>query len=136
MDLVGKIVRRKTPSGKLIGPYLLVQAQMNDIIFVKNVTNNNIYRIHKFRVAKMNYLCLRVSKHIFKKLRDNKQHIVIHPLTPLYQKLLCKDYELIKFQDSFGDFVYYTLINALHYKSLLENKDYVRVYLDKYIIKS
>lgn len=132
-NLVGKIVRRKLPSGIVIGPYLIVNSQIGDILLVTDTSNKAIFKIHKHRVKKVNYICLRVHKKLFYKLWHKKQDIIIHPLTPLYKRILEKDYEIVKFQDSWRNSVFYVLTNAFTYKSLLENKAYIRVYLGSFI---
>lgn len=132
-NLVGKIVRRKLPSGKVIGPYLIVKGQSGNVLTVQNTVNESIFHLRKNSVKKVDYICVRVHKKLFYKLWHDKQNIVIHPLTPLYKRILEKNYEIIKFQDSWRNNVFYVLTNYFTYKSLLENKAYIRIYLGNFI---
>ena len=85
---IGKLVRRKKVSGKLIGPYLFVVKSSRWDTYVLNTTSKKktLHYIQKKNMRIMKNLILPVESKTFNDIVRRKQRIINHSVTTKYNE--------------------------------------------------
>ena len=134
-NLKNKLVRRKTVSGIVVGPYMIVQSDKSFKLCVINTSNDKFDNIPKNKVVKIDYLSCPIQRKLYDKLVKRKQTIFTHPLTTSYKRLLDeeKKFDVIKLYNRDGNCAFFKLEMVLHTRDLMTNKNNVRIYLGSLI---
>lgn len=139
MKLVGKLIRRRTINGKLIGPYLLVTMCDKYGAYGLNTSSKkkNVYFIQRKNVQRIKEIRLSLEVNTFKRVIEGRQTAVCHPITTHYKNLLEKEFDVICFYNAYGDYAYYKYDrNSICKKRDPDNgKNYVYVKLGDLIYK-
>lgn len=128
---IGKLVRRKTVNGKLIGPYLFVVKSSRWDTYVLNTTSKKktLYYIQKKNTRVMKNLILPVESKTFNNIVHRKQRIINHSVTTKYNAVFTKDFDVIKLINAYGDYAYFKFVNAEQKEDFETKKPYIRIYL-------
>ena len=111
---IGKLVRRKTVNGKLIGPYLFVVKSSRWDMYVLNTTSKKktLHYIQKKNMRIMKNLILPVESKTFNNIVRRKQRIINHSITTKYNEVFTKDFDVIKLINAYGDYAYFKFVSA------------------------
>lgn len=132
--LIGKLIRKKTISGKPIGPYLVVLMSNRwqsyavylegkpKAIFLKK---KDIYQVKEL------YLPLELKT--FKRIQSGAQTKIRHSVTTTYDKLFTKEFEVLKFFTSYGDYAYFKCKKFEKKRDIETNRFYIEITLGKMI---
>lgn len=128
---IGKLVRRKTVSGKLIGPYLFVVKSSRWDTYVLNTTSKKktLHYIQKKNMRIMKNLILPVESKTFNDIVRRKQRIINHSVTTKYNEVFTKDFDVIKLINAYGDYAYFKFVSAELKEDFETKKPYIRIYL-------
>lgn len=128
---IGKLVRRKTVSGKLIGPYLFVVKSSRWDTYVLNTTSKKktLHYIQKKNMRIMKNLILPVESKTFNDIVRRKQRIINHSVTTKYNEVFTKDFDVIKLVNAYGDYAYFKFVSAELKEDFETKKPYIRIYL-------
>lgn len=128
---IGKLVRRKTVSGKLIGPYLFVVKSSRWDTYVLNTTSKKkaLHYIQKKNMRIMKNLILPVESKTFNDIVRRKQRIINHSVTTKYNEVFTKDFDVIKLVNAYGDYAYFKFVSAELREDFETKKPYIRIYL-------
>ena len=128
---IGRLVRRKTVSGKLIGPYLFVVKSSRWDTYVLNTTSKKktLHYIQKKNMRIMKNLILPVESKTFNDIVRRKQRIINHSVTTKYNEVFTKDFDVIKLVNAYGDYAYFKFVNAELREDFETKKPYIRIYL-------
>lgn len=128
---IGKLVRRKTVNGKLIGPYLFVVKSSRWDTYVLNTTSKKktLYYIQKKNMRIMKNLILPVESKTFNNIVRRKQRIINHSITTKYNEVFTKDFDVIKLINAYGDYAYFKFVSAELKEDFETKKPYIRIYL-------
>ena len=128
---IGKLVRRKTVSGRLIGPYLFVVKSSRWDTYVLNTTSRKktLHYIQKKNMRVMKNLILPVESKTFNDIVRRKQRIINHSVTTKYNEVFTKDFDVIKLVNVYGDYAYFKFVNAELREDFETKKPYIRIYL-------
>lgn len=128
---IGKLVRRKTVSGRLIGPYLFVVKSSRWDTYVLNTTSRKktLHYIQKKNMRVMKNLILPVESKTFNNIVRRKQRIINHSVTTKYNEVFTKDFDVIKLVNVYGDYAYFKFVNAELREDFETKKPYIRIYL-------
>lgn len=128
---IGKLVRRKTVSGKLIGPYLFVVKSSRWDTYVLNTTSKKktLHYIQKKNMRIMKNLILPVESKTFNDIVRRKQRIINHSVTTKYNEVFTKDFDVIKLVNAYGDYAYFKFVSAELREDFKTKKPYIRIYL-------
>lgn len=128
---IGKLVRRKTVSGKLIGPYLFVVKSSRWDTYVLNTTSKKktLHYIQKKNIRIMKNLILPVESKTFNDIVRRKQRIINHSVTTKYNEVFTKDFDVIKLVNAYGDYAYFKFVSAELREDFETKKPYIRIYL-------
>ena len=108
---IGKLVRRKTVSGKLIGPYLFVVKSSRWDTYVLNTTSK------------------KKTLHYINDIVRRKQRIINHSVTTKYNEVFTKDFDVVKLINAYGDYAYFKFVSAELKEDFETKKHYIRIYL-------
>ena len=127
---IGKLVRRKTVSGKLIGPYLFVVKSSRRDTYVLNTTSKKktLHYIQKKNMRIMKNLILPVESKTFNDIVRRKQRIINHSVTTKYNEVFTKDFDVIKLINAYGDYAYFKFVSAELKEDFETKKHYIRIY--------
>lgn len=132
--LIGKLIRKKTISGKPIGPYLVVlmsnrwqsyAVYLEDkpkAIFLKK---KNIYQVKE--------LNLPLELKTFKRIQSGAQTKIQHSVTTTYDKLFTKEFEVLKFFTSYGDYAYFKCEKFEKKRDIETGRFYIEITLGRMI---
>lgn len=128
---IGRLVRRKTVSGKLIGPYLFVVKSSRWDTYVLNTTSKKktLHYIQKKNMRIMKNLILPVESKTFNDIVRRKQRIINHSVTTKYNEVFTKDFDVIKLINAYGDYAYFKFVSAELKEDFETKKPYIRIYL-------
>lgn len=128
---IGRLVRRKTVSGKLIGPYLFVVKSSRWDTYVLNTTSKKktLHYIQKKNMRIMKNLILPVGSKTFNDIVRRKQRIINHSVTTKYNEVFTKDFDVIKLVNAYGDYAYFKFVSAELREDFETKKPYIRIYL-------
>lgn len=128
---IGKLVRRKTVSGKLIGPYLFVVKSSRWDTYVLNTTSKKktLHYIQKKNMRIMKNLILPVESKTFNNIVRRKQRIINHSVTTKYNEVFTKDFDVVKLINAYGDYAYFKFVSAELEEDFETKKHYIRIYL-------
>lgn len=128
---IGKLVRRKTVSGKLIGPYMFVVKSSRWDTYVLNTTSKKktLHYIQKKNMRIMKNLILPVESKTFNDIVRRKQRIINHSVTTKYNEVFTKDFDVIKLINAYGDYAYFKFVSAELKEDFETKKQYIRIYL-------
>lgn len=128
---IGKLVRRKTVSGKLIGPYLFVVKSSRWDTYVLNTTSKKktLHYIQKKNMRIMKNLILPVESKTFNDIVRRKQRIISHSVTTKYNEVFTKDFDVVKLVNAYGDYAYFKFVSAELKEDFETKKHYIRIYL-------
>lgn len=128
---IGKLVRRKTVNGKLIGPYLFVVKSSRWDTYVLNTTSRKktLHYIQKKNMRIMKNLILPVESKTFNDIVRRKQRIINHSVTTKYNEVFTKDFDVIKLINAYGDYAYFKFVSAELKKDFETKKLYIRICL-------
>lgn len=128
---IEKLVRRKTVSGKLIGPYLFVVKSSRWDTYVLNTTSKKktLHYIQKKNMRIMKNLILPVESKTFNDIVRRKQRIINHSVTTKYNEVFTKDFDVIKLVNAYGDYAYFKFVSAELREDFETKKPYIRIYL-------
>lgn len=128
---IGRLVRRKTVSGKLIGPYLFVVKSSRWDTCVLNTTSKKktLHYIQKKNMRIMKNLILPVESKTFNNIVRRKQRIINHSITTKYNEVFTKDFDVIKLINAYGDYAYFKFVSAELKEDFETKKPYIRIYL-------
>lgn len=128
---IGKLVRRKTVSGKLIGPYLFVVKSSRWDTYVLNTTSKKktLHYIQKKNMRIMKNLILPVESKTFNDIVRRKQRIINHSVTTKYNEVFTKDFDVIKLINAYGDYAYFKFVSAELKEDFETKKHYIHIYL-------
>lgn len=128
---IGKLVRRKTVSGKLIGPYLFVVKSSRWDTYVLNTTSKKktLHYIQKKNMRIMKNLILPVESKTFNDIVRRKQRIINHSVTTKYNEVFTKDFDVVKLVNAYGDYAYFKFVSAELKEDFETKKYYIRIYL-------
>lgn len=128
---IGRLVRRKTVSGKLIGPYLFVVKSSRWDTYVLNTTSKKktLHYIQKKNMRIMKNLILPVESKTFNDIVRRKQRIINHSVTTKYNEVFTKDFDVIKLVNAYGDYAYFKFVSAELREDFETKKPYIRIYL-------
>lgn len=128
---IGKLVRRKTVNGKLIGPYLFVVKSSRWDMYVLNTTSKKktLHYIQKKNMRIMKNLILPVESKTFNNIVRRKQRIINHSITTKYNEVFTKDFDVIKLINAYGDYAYFKFVSAELKEDFETKKPYIRIYL-------
>ena len=132
--LIGKLIRKKTISGKPIGPYLVVLMSNRwqsyavylegkpKAIFLKK---KNIYQVKE--------LNLPLELKTFKRVQSGAQTKIQHSVTTTYDKLFTKEFEVLRFFTSYGDYAYFKCEKFEKKRDIETDKFYIEITLGRMI---
>lgn len=132
--LIGKLIRKKTISGKPIGPYLVVLMSNRwqsyavylegkpKAIFLKK---KNIYQVKE--------LNLPLELKTFKRIQSGMQTKIQHSVTTTYDKLFTKEFEVLKFFTSYGDYAYFKCEKFEKKRDIETSRFYIEITLGEMI---
>lgn len=128
---IGKLVRRKTVNGRLIGPYLFVVKSSRWDTYVLNTTSRKktLHYIQKKNMRVMKNLILPVESKTFNDIVRRKQRIINHSVTTKYNEVFTKDFDVIKLINAYGDYAYFKFVSAEQKEDFETKKPYIRIYL-------
>lgn len=128
---IGKLVRRKTVNGKLIGPYLFVVKSSRWDTYVLNTTSRKktLHYIQKKNMRIMKNLILLVESKTFNDIVRRKQRIINHFVTTKYNEVFTKDFDVIKLINAYGDYAYFKFVSAELKEDFETKKLYIRICL-------
>lgn len=128
---IGKLVRRKTVNGRLIGPYLFVVKSSRWDTYVLNTTSRKktLHYIQKKNMRVMKNLILPVESKTFNDVVRRKQRIINHSVTTKYNEVFTKDFDVIKLINAYGDYAYFKFVSAEQKEDFETKKPYIRIYL-------
>lgn len=128
---IGKLVRRKTVNGKLIGPYLFVVKSSRWDTYVLNTTSRKktLHYIQKKNMRIMKNLILLVESKTFNDIVRRKQRIINHSVTTKYNEVFTKDFDVIKLINAYGDYAYFKFVSAELKEDFETKKLYIRICL-------
>ena len=128
---IGRLVRRKTVSGKLIGPYLFIVKSSRWDTYVLNTTSKKktLHYIQKKNMRIMKNLILPVESKTFNDIVRRKQRIINHSVTTKYNEVFTKDFDVIKLVNAYGDYAYFKFVSAELREDFETKKPYIRIYL-------
>lgn len=128
---IGKLVRRKTVNGKLIGPYLFVVKSSRWDTYVLNTTSKKktLHYIQKKNMRVMKNLILPVESKTFNDIVRRKQRIINHSVTTKYNEVFTKNFDVVKLINAYGDYAYFKFVSAEQKKDFETKKSYIRIYL-------
>lgn len=128
---IGKLVRRKTVNGKLIGPYLFVVKSSRWDTYVLDTTSKKktLHYIQKKNMRIMKNLILPVESKTFNDIVHRKQRIINHSVTTKYNEVFTKDFDVIKLVNAYGDYAYFKFVSAELREDFETKKPYIRIYL-------
>lgn len=128
---IGKLVRRKTVNGKLIGPYLFVVKSSRWDTYVLNTTSRKktLHYIQKKNMRIMKNLILLVESKTFNDIVCRKQRIINHSVTTKYNEVFTKDFDVIKLINAYGDYAYFKFVSAELKEDFETKKLYIRICL-------
>lgn len=128
---IGRLVRRKTVSGKLIGPYLFVVKSSRWDTYVLNTTSKKktLHYIQKKNMRIMKNLILPVESKTFNDIVRRKQRIINHSVTTKYNEVFTKDFDVIKLINAYGDYAYFKFVSAELKEDFETKKPYICIYL-------
>lgn len=128
---IGKLVRRKTVNGKLIGPYLFVVKSSRWDTYVLNTTSRKktLHYIQKKNMRIMKNLILPVESKTFNDIVRRKQRIINHSVTTKYNEVFTKDFDVIKLINAYGDYAYFKFVSAELKEDFETKKLYIRICL-------
>ena len=127
---IGKLVRRKTVNGKLIGPYLFVVKSSRWDTYVLNTTSKKktLHYIQKKNMRIMKNLILPVESKTFNDIVRRKQRIINNYVTTKYNEVFTKDFDVIKLVNAYGDYAYFKFVSAELKEDFETKKHYIRIY--------
>ena len=132
--LIGKLIRKKTISGKPIGLYLVVLMSNRwqsyavylegkpKAIFLKK---KNIYQVKE--------LNLPLELKTFKRIQSGMQTKIQHSVTTTYDKLFTKEFEVLKFFTSYGDYAYFKCEKFEKKRDIETSRFYIEITLGEMI---
>lgn len=132
--LIGKLIRKKTISGKPIGPYLVVLMSNRwqsyavylegkpKAIFLKK---KNIYQVKE--------LNLPLELKTFKRVQGGAQTKIQHSVTTTYNKLFTKEFEVLRFFTSYGDYAYFKCEKFEKKRDIETGRFYIKITLGEMI---
>lgn len=128
---IGKLVRRKTVNGRLIGPYLFVVKSSRWDTYVLNTTSRKktLHYIQKKNMRVMKNLILPVESKTFNDIVRRKQRIINHSVTTKYNEVFTKDFDVIKLINAYGDYAYFKFVSAEQKEDFKTKKPYIRICL-------
>ena len=128
---IGRLVRRKTVSGKLIGPYLFVVKSSRWDTYVLNTTSKKktLHYIQKKNMRIIKNLILPVESKTFNDIVRRKQRIINHSVTTKYNEVFTKDFDVIKLINAYGDYAYFKFVSAEQKEDFETKKPYIRICL-------
>lgn len=128
---IGKLVRRKTVNGRLIGPYLFVVKSSRWDTYVLNTTSKKktLHYIQKKNMRVMKNLILPVESKTFNNIVRRKQRIINHSVTTKYNEVFTKDFDVIKLINAYGGYAYFKFVSAEQKEDFETKKPYIRIYL-------
>lgn len=132
--LIGKLIRKKTISGKPIRPYLVVLMSNRwqsyavylegkpKAIFLKK---KNIYQVKE--------LNLPLELKTFKRVQSGAQTKIRHSVTTTYNKLFTKEFEVLRFFTSYGDYAYFKCEKFEKKRDIETGRFYIEITLGEMI---
>lgn len=128
---IGKLVRRKTVNGRLIGPYLFVVKSSRWDTYVLNTTSRKktLHYIQKKNMRVMKNLILPVESKTFNDIVRRKQRIINHSVTTKYNEVFTKDFDVIKLINAYGGYAYFKFVSAEQKEDFETKKPCIRIYL-------
>lgn len=132
--LIGKLIRKKTISGKPIGPYLVV-------LMSNRWQSCAAYTVGKFRtislkkknIYQVKELNLPLELKTFKRVQSGAQTKIQHSVTTTYDKLFTKEFEVLRFFTSYGDYAYFKCEKFEKKRDIETNRFYIEITLGRMI---
>lgn len=132
--LIGKLIRKKTISGKPIGPYLMVLMSnrwQSYVVYLEGrpkaifLKKKNIYQVKE--------LNLPLELKTFKRVQDGAQTKIQHSVTTTYNKLFTKEFEVLRFFTSYGDYAYFKCEKFEKKRDIETGRFYIEITLGEMI---
>lgn len=132
--LIGKLIRKKTISGKPIGPYLVVlMSNRWQSYAVYTAGEFKKICLKKKNIYQVKELSLPLELKTFKRVQSGAQRKLQHSVTTSYDKLFTKEFEVLKFFTSYGDYAYFKCEKFEKKRDIKTGRFYIEITLGRMI---
>lgn len=132
--LIGKLIRKKTISGKPIGPYLVVlMSNRWKSCAVYTTGRSCMITLKKKNIYQVKELNLPLELKTFKRVQSGAQTKIQHSITTTYDKLFTKEFEVLRFFTSYGDYAYFKCEKFEKKRDIETGKFYIEITLGRMI---
>lgn len=132
--LIGKLIRKKTVSGKVIGPYLVVlMSNRWQSCAAYTVGKFGTISLKKKNIYQVKELNLPLELKTFKRVQSGVQTKIQHSVTTSYDKLFSKEFEVLRFFTSYGDYAYFKCEKFEKKRDIETGRFYIEITLGEMI---